>query len=87
MNINEYGLWSVILIEFIAEETAIVSMISSDDEAAMFELQKITPIETIQDDDGEILNYVIDPEPKELSQLIDNKLFSSVSTFHKIEHQ
>lgn len=83
LNINEHGLWSVILIDNNSSDSIIVSMISSGDEGILKAVNKVTSLEEQKDEDGEIINYIIDPSEAELFQLIDQGLFQPISTLHK----
>lgn len=58
-------------------------MISSGDEGILKAVNKVTSLEEQKDEDGEIINYIIDPSEAELFQLIDQGLFQPISTLHK----
>ena len=87
LNIKEYDLWSVLLIDFKTDDSVVVSMITLEDESLLSSLEIITNIgEEVYENSDEV-RYVIDPTHEELVQIINNKLFNPISTFRKINRR
>jgi hypothetical protein len=84
LNIKEHEYWSVLLVQILEGDSAKVLMLKPDDESVLSAIQNITSLKKIEDNNEDILYYVIDPSPKELEQLVNGNLFSPISTLYRI---
>ena len=61
-----------------------VSLIDAESDENMESLTGIIKVDTLFADDDEIIHYIIDPEPSELQEMINNDVFSDQYIFNKI---
>lgn len=87
INIREDEFWMVILLKPINDVDYSVLFIDGDDEATVEQLNLITKVEKIKDEDGEIKALILNPKKKAFLKMVENKLvFKELYQLQKIKN-
>ena len=84
MNIRDDTLWSVALLTKSGMDSLLVSLIDVEDEQTLDVLSNMITMDTIFAETGEIMHFLIEPDPLTLQQMIDRGIFSDHYHFRQL---